>query len=90
MKKPHHQWIEILYGPFFKAIGFFYRSYKSNRNRVKNLKTKEGVSSFITATTVIFLLVWILIFLFSSEESRNRLTEEVKQSFSELKSSTTK
>lgn len=87
MKKSHHRWIETLYGPYFKVIGFFYRTYKTNRDWVKNLKTKKQVSSFITATTVIFLIAWILIFLFASEESRNRLTEEVKQSFSELKSS---
>jgi len=80
VQKPYSRWIEILYGPFFKVIGFFYRSYTANRARVARLKANEKVSAFIRVMTILVLLGWILIWYFASDESRTRLVDDVKQS----------
>jgi hypothetical protein len=79
MQKKYARWIEFLYGPFFRVIGFFYRSYTANRARVERIKSHEGFAAFLKIVTVLVLVGWILIWMFASEESRNRLTDEVKQ-----------
>jgi hypothetical protein len=80
VQKPYSRWIEILYGPFFKIIGFFYRVFTANRERVARLKANEKVSAFIRIMTILVLLGWILIWYFASDESRTSLVDEVKQS----------
>lgn len=80
MPKSYSRWIEFLYGPFFKVIGFFYRSYTANRARIDNFKANEKISAFIKFMTVAVLLGWFLIWAFATEESRTGLVEEVKQS----------
>ena len=84
--KPYHQWIQFLYGPIFKVIGFFYRAYTTNRGRVENLKSREKIASFIRNAAVIILLAWILIWYLAPEGSSDRLAEEVKQTIGDLKS----
>jgi len=79
MQKKYAKWIDFLYGPFFRVIGFFYRIYTANRARIERIKAHEGFSKFLKIVTVLVLLGWILIWMFASEESRNRLTDEVKQ-----------
>ena len=37
-------------------------------------------------TAVVLLIIWIIIFMFASDESRNRLTKEVQESYKEMKS----
>lgn len=78
------QWIDFLYGPIFRVIGFFYRIYKANRDRVARLTSRKKMASLLQNGAVILLLVWILIFIFASDESRNRLTEEVQESIGGL------
>jgi hypothetical protein len=80
VQKSLAKWIDFLYGPFFKVIGFFYRIYTANRARVERLKANQKVSSFLKLLTVLVLVGWILIWYFASEESRNRLVDDVKQS----------
>lgn len=80
MQKSLAKWIDFLYGPFFKVIGFFYRIYTANRARVEALKANRKVSSFLKLLTMLVLVGWILIWFFASEESRNRLVDDVKQS----------
>lgn len=80
MQKPHSRWIEILYGPFFRIIGFFYRVFTANRERVARLKANEKVSALIRIMTILVLLGWILIWYFTPDESRTNLVDEVKQS----------
>lgn len=80
MQKSLAKWIDFLYGPFFKVIGFFYRIYTANRARVEALKANQKVSSFLKLLTVLVLVGWILIWYFASEESRNRLVDDVRQS----------
>ena len=80
MQKPYSRWIEILYGPFFRIIGFFYRVFTANRTRVARLKANEKVSAFIRIMTILVLLGWILIWYFTPDESRTNLVDEVKQS----------
>ncbi len=80
MQKPYSRWIEILYGPLFKVIGFFYRAYTTNRARIEKLKANEKVSSFIKFMTMVILVGWILIWYFASDESRTSLVDDVKQS----------
>ena len=88
MQKKYAKWIDFLYGPFFRVIGFFYRSYTANRARFERIKAHQGFAAFLKIATVLVLLGWILIWLFASEESRNRLTDEVKQTIGGLESST--
>jgi len=84
--KPNQTWIQILYGPLFKVIGFFYRAYTTNRGWVDDLKSQEKVASFIRNAAVIILLGWILIWYLAPEGSSDRLTEEVKESIDGMKS----
>lgn len=74
------QWIQILFGPLFKIIGFFYRSYKLNRQRVKTLKQRPGFAKIVKAGMLLTIVVWLGIWFFATEESRNSLTEQVRQS----------
>jgi len=84
--KPYQQLIQFLYGPFFKVIGFFYRTYKINRGWIDDLKSQERVSSFIKNAAIIILIGWILIWYFAPEGSSDRLEEEVKESIGGVKS----
>ena len=72
--------IHFLYGPYFKVAGFFYRIYSANRARVARIKANQTFAAFLRGLTVLLLVVWILIWLFASEESRTRLVDEVRQS----------
>ena len=45
----------------------------------------QKIASFIRAMTVLILVAWLLIFAFASDESRNRLTDEFKQSIDGFK-----
>ena len=80
MKKSYSQWIEFLYGPFFKVIGFFYRIYTTNRARAESFKGNELVSTFIKAMTIFIMVGWLLVWYFAPEESGTSLIDEVKQS----------
>lgn len=73
------KWINFLYGPYFKVVGFFYRTYKANRDRVARLMSNEKVAALTKLMAMLFLLGWILIWLFASEASRTRLADEIKQ-----------
>jgi hypothetical protein len=79
MQEKYAKWIDFLYGPFFRVIGFFYRIFSANRARFERIKASQRVAGFIKFMTVLVLLGWILIWLFASEDSRGRLTQEVKQ-----------
>jgi hypothetical protein len=85
MKERYQRWVQFLYGPFFIVIGFFYRIYKSNRDRVENLKTGDKVSFFIRNATLIVLAIWLLVWYFAPEGSSERLTDEVKQTIDGMK-----
>lgn len=79
MQEKHRKLIDYLYGPYFKVIGFFYRIFSANRARVERLKSSARVAAVLRFLTVVVLLGWILVWMFASEDSRNRLTEEMKQ-----------
>lgn len=76
-------WVEVLYGPWFKIGGFFYRIYTANRQRAKDIKAVSWIRGSLKMATVLTLVVWILIWIFASEESRQRLTDAVKESFNQ-------
>lgn len=80
---PH--WYSLLFGPPFKIIGFFYRSFQSNRKRLARLKATSGAASLIKTALVLTLFLWIAVWLLASDESRNRLTETIQQQFRDLK-----
>jgi len=80
VQEPYSRWIEFLYGPFFRVIGFFYRAYTTNRTRIARLKANEKVSSFIRFMAMAILVGWFLIWYFAPEESRTSLVDDVKQS----------
>lgn len=73
------KWIDFLYGPFFRVIGFFYRSYKSNRAAVARFMAKEKIAATMKFLAILFLFGWILVWMLASDESRNRLSEEFKR-----------
>lgn len=79
MQKKHARWMEFLFGPMLRVIGFFYNSYTANRARAARLRANATVAAFLKVLAVLVLVGWILIWMFASDESRNRLTEEVKQ-----------
>lgn len=79
VNKSLSKWINFLYGPFFRVIGFFYRSYQANRARIAKLKANSKVSAFLKIMAMLILVGWILIWFFASDESRTRLTDEIKQ-----------
>ena len=80
MEKSYAKWIDFLYGPFFRVIGFFYRTYTANRARVAALKANQKVAAVLKMLALLILVAWILTWFFASEESRQQLTDEVKQS----------
>ena len=88
MPRPYPKWLIFLYGPIFGVIPFFYRVYSANRARLQKLKANERVSSFIKFMTILILLGWILIWYFASEQNRNSLVDDVKQSIGGLNPST--
>lgn len=79
VNKTVSKWINFLYGPFFRVIGFFYRSYQANRARIARLKANERVSAFLKVVAMLILAGWILIWYFASDESRGKLTDDIKQ-----------
>lgn len=87
LPKSFSEWIEFLYGPFFRVIGFFYRSYTANRARIAKFTGRRKIAAFIRAATVVILIVWLLIWLFASDENRTRLTDEFQQSIEGIKQS---
>lgn len=80
-EEPGSGWYAFLFGPPFKLIGFLYRTYHANRDRAAGLTSKPGVSATLKKVAVLTLVLWIAIWLLASEESRNRLTEAVRQNF---------
>ena len=85
MKKRYQQWIQFLYGPFFIVIGFFYRIYKSNRDRVEGLKSGDKISFILRHATLVILAIWLLIWYLAPEGSSDRLADEVKQTIDGIK-----
>lgn len=85
MEKPLKKIIHFLYGPLISVIYFFMQQYKANRKRLDTLLNNKKISSFLQYAAMVILIAWLLIFAFSSEESRQALTEQVKQSFNQLK-----
>ena len=77
-------WYAILVGPPFRLIGFFYRAYHANRDRLAALTSKSWVSSGLRKVMVLTLFLWIAVWLFASDESRNRLTDAVKENLGRL------
>lgn len=79
VNKSVSKWINFLYGPFFRVIGFFYRNYQANRARITRLKANAKVSEFLKIMAMLILVGWILVWFFASEESRSRLSDDIKQ-----------
>lgn len=90
MKPTTKKIFDFLYGPFFAVLDFFMRHYKANRERLDNFMNKEKVASFLRGLAVLILVVWIVVFYFAPEDKRKQLTQEMQQSFEQLKSGTAK
>lgn len=86
MEKPFKKVIKFLYGPIISVIYFFMRSYRMNRDRLNEFQGRKKIALVLQFVAIGSLIIWLFIFAFSSEESRNMLTERVRESFSELKS----
>ena len=81
VERPLQKIFQFLYAPLFFVIDFFIRNYRANRNRLGKLMERQKASSFIQNAALVLLIAWILVFSLSSEESRNRLSESIKESF---------
>ena len=79
MNKSFAEWIDFLYGPIFRVIGFFYRVYTANRARVDRFKQTAGIATLLRALAVMVLIGWILVWYFAPDDSRDRLNEEVRK-----------
>jgi len=77
--------MQFLYGPFFIVIGFFYRIYKSNRDKVEGLKSGDKISFILRHATLVILAIWLLVWYLAPEGSSDRLAEEVKQTIDGMK-----
>lgn len=86
MDKPYQKILQFLYGPFFKIVGYFYRTYKFNRDWIEGVKAGKKASFFIKNATVAILIIWILIWYFAPEGSGERLSEEVQESIGNINS----
>lgn len=74
-------WYEFLVQPPFRLIGFFYRTFRGNRDRLAGFTSTPWVSQGLRKIMVLTVLVWIVIWLLAPDDSRNRLTEAIKNSF---------
>jgi hypothetical protein len=81
-------WVRILFGPSLAVIGFFYRSYQSNRARLSHFMAQPRVASVFKVLVVVTFLAWIGIWMLANDESRNRLTDAVDRLWSEIRSDT--
>lgn len=79
MQTKYARIVDFLFGPLFKVIGFFYRSYAANRARLARLKSHRGVAKTLRILTVMVFVGWLLIWIFAADEDRTRLTDEVRQ-----------
>lgn len=86
MDKSFNKIVRFLYGPIISVIYFFMCSYKRNRTRLDEFLRGKKVSSLLQFIAIALLIMWLFIFAFSTEESRNALTQEVKDSFNAIKS----
>ena len=83
MGKSFSQWIDFLYGPIFRVIGFFYRTYTANRARVARIRENAGIAAVLRVLAVLLLAGWILVWYFAPDGSRDRLSNEIQQIFGE-------
>ncbi len=79
-------WVRILFGPSLAVIGFFYRSYQSNRARLSQFMSQPRVASVFKVLVVVTFLAWIGIWILANDESRSRLTEAVESLWGEIRS----
>ena len=90
MDKPWQKIFQFLYGPFFAVLDFFMRNYRANRQRLGILLSNKKIATVLQGAAVVLLIIWIIIFAFAPQESRDKLTKAVKQSFGALQSIQTK
>lgn len=79
MGKSFAEWIDFLYGPIFRVIGFFYRIFTANRARFERIRQSAGIALLLRALAVLILVGWFLVWYFAPNDSRNRLTNEIRQ-----------
>jgi hypothetical protein len=79
VSKTFSQWMDFLYGPIFRVIGFFYRVFTANRARVARLKANTKVAAALKILALLMLFGWIATWYLAPEEYRNRLNEEFRQ-----------
>lgn len=83
---PWKKIFQFLYAPFFWVLDFFMRNYRLNRERLEKLIGGRKISALFRGAAIVLLVVWIAIFSFASDESRNRLTQEIKAAFENISS----
>lgn len=88
--KPLKKIIRFLYGPIISVVYFIMQTYKANRERLDNFLNNKKISSILQFIAVAILIIWIIVFVSSTEEDRKALTEQIKQGFDEWQSTDSK
>ena len=81
----YQYWLKILYGPIIHVVVFFMDTYKANRERMKKLLNHGSTTSLLQNAALIILVIWVLIFILASDQSRDRLTQEIQENMKALK-----
>ena len=81
VNKSLSEWIDFLYGPIFRVIGFFYRVYTANRARFERFKQNAGIATALRALAMLMLVGWLLVWYFAPDDSRDRLSDEIRKTF---------
>ena len=79
MEKGSRTWLKVLFGPALALIGFFFRSYRANRDRVAALMARPWAGSLFRNAVLLTVILWLIVWFFAPEESRNRLTEAISE-----------
>lgn len=72
----------------FRLITAVMAIFTSNRNRLRKIKEQTLVSSVVKYGALLTAIIWLTLALLAKDEDKNRLTESVKQLWSETRDST--
>lgn len=72
------RWLQGSYESFFRLLGFIYRTFTSNRQRLAEITRQPWLAKMLRGLIYLTLIVWLLIWLVAPDASRQRLTDEFR------------
>jgi hypothetical protein len=72
----------------FRLITAVMAIFTSNRNRLRKIKEQTFISSVVKYGALLTAIIWLALALLAKDEDKNRLTESVKQLWSETRDGT--